>query len=166
MHTLQPVQSIADTWMRNLYPSSFALAQAGVVAAIVAKVSGALPASSASSRNGRMAACGHTTEHSLHCMHLLPSQMGMFTAIPRFSYLVVPIGFTPPGSNAETGRLLPFIASCGHSRSVTNFGASFFTSASSGASAHAAGTSTFTRLSTACSTAAMFMSTIFCPFEP
>ena len=46
-------------------------------------------------------------EHRLHCTHLVTSQAGTFTAMPRFSYLVVPVGITPSAAIAETGSLSP-----------------------------------------------------------
>ena len=67
------------------------------------KPSGAFAASSSVMRMGRMQACAHW----LHWMHLSICHSGFITAMPRFSYLVVPEGITPPGVKADTGSWSP-----------------------------------------------------------
>ena len=57
---------------------------------------------------GRMQAWGQTREQLPHWMQLSFSHSGTMTAMPRFSYLVVPVG-TAAGriERADTGRLSP-----------------------------------------------------------
>ena len=65
---------------------------------------------------GRMQACGHTSEQVPHWMHLSICHSGTVTAMPRFSNLVVPVGTTPAGSKALTGRLSPSCARMGSTK--------------------------------------------------
>ena len=101
-HTSQPVQSSGDVWMRKFSPFS-----SSPVAGIDLKAAGAFFTSSASSRNGRTTACGHITEHWLHCVHFSGFHTGTDIAKPRFSYLEVFVICTPPGVNLDTGRWSP-----------------------------------------------------------
>ena len=51
-----------------------------------------------------IAACGQIATHLLHCVHkFASSQTGTKSAIPRFSYCVVPVGKVPSTGNALTG---------------------------------------------------------------
>ena len=50
---------------------------------------------------------GQTMEHMPHWMHLVTSHSGTVTAMPRFSYLVVPVGTEPSALKADTGSLSP-----------------------------------------------------------
>ena len=59
------------------------------------KPAGAFAASSSFTRYARIAAWGHTNVHWLHCRHLLGSQWGIAAAMPRLSYLDVPMGYVP-----------------------------------------------------------------------
>ena len=94
----QPVQSSGLTWMRNLAPLT-------PIAGFVANVAGTSVFSSINT--GRIAACGQTSEHWLHWIHLSICHTGTLTAIPRFSYCVVPVGTTPASLNTLTGSWLP-----------------------------------------------------------
>ena len=113
-----------------------------------------------------MAACGHTNEHWLHCMHLSACHSGRYTATPRFSYAAVPDGNVPSSipSKALTGRSSPSCLFIGMSISSMNSGSSSYFSLGFSASAHSSGTSIFLIAVIPSSTAAQFISTIFCPF--
>ena len=101
-HTSQPVQSSGDIWMRKFRPFSSSPA-----AGSVAKLAGAFLLSAASSRNGRITACGHISAHWLHCVQVSLFHTGTFTAKPRFSYCEVLVSCTPPGVKVDTGNLSP-----------------------------------------------------------
>ena len=118
-HSWQPVQSRGDTWMRK----RMLFSAPPPVALSVLKPSGAFAASSSVSSTGRMQACGHTVAHWLHWMHLSICHSGFMMAMPRFSYCVVPEGITPPGRNADTGRLSPSYRTIGSITLFTNSGA-------------------------------------------
>ena len=68
-------------------------------ASFVTNALGASLRSSSFARKGRMDACGQTNEHWLHMMQFSGIHSGTFTAIPRFSNWVVPVGKKPRGSN-------------------------------------------------------------------
>jgi hypothetical protein len=57
-------------------------------------------------------------------MQFSGSHRGTFTAMPRFSYFVVPVGKKPRGSKAETGRSSPFCSMIGYSVLTKNSSAS------------------------------------------
>jgi len=58
-----------------------------------------------------IAACGQIATHLLHCVQRsASSQTGTKSAIPRFSYCVVPVGKVPSTENALTGNESPFPA--------------------------------------------------------
>ena len=57
--------------------------------------SGAFASSSSVRATGRIAACGHTYAQRLHWIHVSDCQIGISTAIPRFSYAAVPDGVDP-----------------------------------------------------------------------
>ena len=52
--------------------------------------------SQVAARNGRMAACGHTSAQTLHCEHASGCQTGTEAAIARRSTSVMPGGTNPP----------------------------------------------------------------------
>ena len=159
-----PVQSIADTWILYCRPSRPLPA-----AFLVSNPSGALAASSSVNRNGLIAAWGHTNEHWLHWIQLSICHSGTSTAIHLFSYAAVPWGKWPSSRplNADTGKELPSTAVIGLSIFLMNSGSPIVAnSASSTASAQAAGTSILTRAFIPFSTASLFMLTILSPFLP
>ena len=70
-----------------------------------------------------MVACGQTSEHWLHWMQFSGIQRGTSTAMPRFSYFVVPVGTVPSGESMETGSLSPSCARIGWMK-LTKYGSS------------------------------------------
>ena len=54
-----------------------------------------------------MTLCGHTIEHCPHWMHRSASQIGTCSAMLRFSYCVVPVGYVPSIGSALTGSASP-----------------------------------------------------------
>ena len=134
--------------------------------------SGAAACSSASSRKGRIEACGHTMAHWLHWMHFSLFHSGTFTATPRFSKAAVPDGKLPSSrpTKALTGRLSPscalIVAHCSAANSGTSEGIPRFSTTLSGASSQDAGILISMMLSSPVSTAAWFIFTTFSPFLP
>ena len=76
----------------------------------------------------RIAACGHTSGHSAHCVHTSVSQIGISCAMLRFSHCVVPVGNVPSTGRAETGRRSPLPSSIIAVMRWTKSGASLGTS--------------------------------------
>ena len=119
----QPVQSSGETCTRNFRPASSL-----PLPSTLTNPAGASAASCASSRNGRMVACGQTSEHWLHWMQFSGIHSGTSTAMPRFSYRVVPVGTVPSAERRETGSLSPSCARMGwmklvkYGSSVTRMG--------------------------------------------
>ena len=114
---------------------------------------------------GRMQACGQTREHWLHWMQFSGIHSGTLTAMPRFSYLVVPVGTTPAGLNAETGSESPLWARMGLMTSSKCLVAGTLTAtAPVVALAHSAGTGISTRPPMAASMASQFFLTTASPF--
>ena len=72
----------------------------------------------------RMTAWGQTSEHLPQSMQRLGSQMGISRAMPRFSYLVVPVMKDPSTGKALTGRPSPSLASSWTVTRLTKSGAS------------------------------------------
>ena len=158
----QPVQSRTETCMRYWRPLNF-----GPSAGLVSKDAGAFLRVSSVARYGRMAACGQTREQLPHWMHLVMSHSGTFTAMPRFSYLVVPVGTLPSTENADTGSLSPSCARIGETTVLKYSVASTFTgSAPVVAFSQASGTLTSFRPLMATSMASQFILTIASPFLP
>jgi len=158
----QPVQSYGLTWMRYWWPL-----KRGPIAGFILNASGTAAMSASGTRYGRMTACGQTSAQLLHCMQLSICHSGTLTAMPRFSYFVVPVGTRPAGSNAETGSLSPSCASTGWMTWSKYSVASTFTgSAPVVALAQAAGTGISTRPEIAMSIASQFCLTTASPFLP
>ena len=87
-----------------------------------------------------MQAWGQTSEHWLHMMQFSGIHFGTLTAMPLFSYLVVPVGTKPLGSNVVTGSASPFCVAMGWMTSLKySFSATFAGSAPVVASAQEAG---------------------------
>ena len=55
----------------------------------------------------RMAACGHTSGQIAHCVQIVSSQIGISSAMLRFSHCVVPVGNVPSTGRADTGSRSP-----------------------------------------------------------
>ena len=95
------------------------------------------------------------------------SQTGTSTAVPRFSYFVVPAGQVPsmfPNFlNTDTGRASPSCRFMGTTTSRTKAGSASSAAGASFASAQDAGISTRTSSLTPRSRARQFMSTTACP---
>ena len=114
-----------------------------------------------------MQACGQTMAHWQHWMQLSICHSGTITAMPRFSYLVVPVGTTPAGSSLDTGSLSPYCARMGWlSSSKYSVASSLAGSAPVVALALSAGTGISTRPEMAMSMAAQFYLTTSSPFLP
>ena len=92
--------------------------------------------------------------------------------MPRFSYLVVPVGTTPPAvavsfANTDTGSLSPACARIGETTASKYSVAGTLTgTAPVVASAHSAGTLTSIRPEMATSMASQFILTMASPFLP
>ena len=82
------------------------------IMSIISIPSGAFAASSSVSAIGRITACGHTYAQRLHWIQLSGCQIGISTAIPRFSYAEEPDGVEPStySLNADTGSVFPSCA--------------------------------------------------------
>src|SRR4029453_7884686 len=105
-HSLQPVQSSGATWIvYRLAVCSLPLYGGDL------KVGGAPATAPSSYTFARMAACGHTTPHSLHWMQTFGSHTGISSARFRFSHFAVPTGQVPSTGNALTGSRSPLPAS-------------------------------------------------------
>mmetsp|Transcript_13707 Transcript_13707/g.39685 ORF Transcript_13707/g.39685 Transcript_13707/m.39685 type:complete len:307 (-) Transcript_13707:2098-3018(-) len=166
-HSWQPVQSYGATCTRYLYSP-----RPGPLACSMVYSAGAPAVSSGLARNGRIAACGHTNEQMLHCVQFSLFQTGTVAAMARRSNAAVPGGVKPSGEKTDTGRLSPSIASIGRATSSRNCSMDALslpagTGATAGTStlAHDAGTSIFTRLSSAMSTIFWFFSTTAGPLR-
>ncbi|SAJ33950.1 Uncharacterised protein [Enterobacter cloacae] len=70
-----------------------------------------------------MAECGQAATQWLHWVHSSSFQMGIASAMLRFSQRVVPIGQVPSGGSAETGRVSPSPASIAAVTVLTKSGA-------------------------------------------
>ncbi len=67
-----------------------------------------MPARAASGKTlVRMAACGQTSAQSPHWMQMSASQIGIESAMLRFSYWAVPVGNVPSTGMALTGSRSP-----------------------------------------------------------
>ena len=118
----------------------------------------------------RMEACGQPSEQSPHWMQIFGSQMGISSAIERFSYCVVPVGNVPSTGMALTGRSSPRLAIIMPSTSLTKAGAWSGTGGTMwNFELTEAGTLTSCRLARAMSMAALLRSTIapppFLPYD-
>ena len=71
----------------------------------------------------RIAECGQAATQWLHWVHSSSFQMGIASAILRFSQRVVPTGQVPSGGSAETGRASPSPASIAAVTVLTKSGA-------------------------------------------
>src|SRR5512138_2225326 len=124
----QPVQSSGATWSAYLCPFT-----SGDLKSIVRKSFGAPFAASGAKYFGRMAACGQMSAHLLHWMQRLGSQVGISSAMERFSHFEVPVGQVPSSGNAETGRRSPLPASMSAVTRFTKSGAASETAGGLGA---------------------------------
>ena len=105
-HRLQPVQSSGATCRTYFCPRisrDFTSSEC--------RLAGAASISSGDTTLARMAECGQAATQWLHWVHSSSFQMGIASAMLRFSQRVVPIGQVPSGGSAETGRASPRPAS-------------------------------------------------------
>ncbi|CSE69096.1 Uncharacterised protein [Shigella sonnei] len=75
------------------------------------RLAGAFSIASGGTTFARIAECGQAATQWLHWVQSSSFQMGISSAILRFSQRVVPIGQVPSGGSAETGRASPSPAS-------------------------------------------------------
>jgi hypothetical protein len=101
----QPVQSSGATWMVYLIPRNSEPRKA-----IDWNDSGAPSRASGSKTLARIAAWGQTKVHLLHWMQIFGSQVGISSAMLRFSQRAVPLGHVPSGEKALTGSSSPLPA--------------------------------------------------------
>ena len=102
----QPVQSSGATWIVILMPGRCRSRQS-----FDGKPSGAPSSASGGNTFIRIAACGHTIAHLAQSMQMDGSQIGISSAIERFSQRAVPTGKVPSTGRALTGRVSPRPAS-------------------------------------------------------
>ena len=118
-HRLQPVQSSGATC--NTY---FCPRISRALTSNEFSDSGAFSISSGATTLARIAECGQAATQWLHWVHSGASQIGISSAMLRFSQRVVPVGQVPSGGKADTGKASPRPASMAAVTVFTKSGAS------------------------------------------
>ena len=101
-HTPQPVQSSGATWIVSRWSASSRERNS-----LWRKSAGAASTAAVGNTFIRIVACGQTIAHLPQSMQMAGSQIGIFWAIARFSYFVVPVGKVPSTGIALTGNRSP-----------------------------------------------------------
>ena len=117
-HRLQPVQSSGATCSTYFCPRisrDFTSREC--------RLAGAASIACGGTTLARIAECGQAATQWLHWVHSSSFQMGISSAILRFSQRVVPIGQVPSGGRAETGSASPSPASMAAVTVLTKSGA-------------------------------------------
>ncbi len=117
-HKLQPVQSSGATCNTYFWPRISRDFTSSDCSA-----SGAASRASGDTTFARMAECGQAATQWLHWVQSSGFQMGISSAILRFSQRVVPSGQVPSGGSAETGNASPRPASIAAVTVLTKSGA-------------------------------------------
>ena len=158
-HRLQPVQSSGATCRTYFCPRisrDFTSREC--------RLAGASAIASGETTLARMAECGHAATQWLHWVHRSSFQMGISSAMLRFSHRVVPIGQVPSGGRAETGRASPSPASIAAVTVLTKSGAASDTTGGRfGLAAFTGCSATSNRDSRASASACQLRSTSSCP---
>ncbi len=127
-HRLQPVQSSGATCRTYFCPRI-----SRDLTSSECSVSGASSISAGETTLARMAECGQAATQWLHWVHSSSFQMGISSAMLRFSQRVVPTGQVPSGGRAETGSASPRPASIAAVTVLTKSGAASETTGGRGA---------------------------------
>ena len=98
----QPVQSSGATWIVMRMPGC-----SRDFHSLSLKPSGAPASAEGSNTFMRIAACGHTRAHFAQSMQIDGSQIGISSAMLRFSHRAVSVGNVPSTGSAETGNRSP-----------------------------------------------------------
>ena len=117
-HKLQPVQSSGATCRTYFCPRisrDFTSSDC--------KAEGAFSIASGCTTLARIAECGQAATQWLHWVQMSGFQIGISSAMLRFSHCVVPIGQVPSGGSAETGSASPRPASIAAVTVLTKSGA-------------------------------------------
>ena len=117
-HRLQPVQSSGATCRTYFWPRI-----SRDLTSRECRLDGALSIASGETTFARIAECGQAATQWLHWVQSSSFQIGISSAILRFSQRVVPIGQVPSGGRAETGSASPSPASMAAVTVLTKSGA-------------------------------------------
>jgi len=155
----QPVQSSGATWITIRFPR-----RSWPVDSFQRNPSGT--AISGSKALNRIAAWGQTRAQRPQSMQMSGSQIGISSAMERFSHMAVPVGNAPSTGSADTGSRSPLPASIMAVTRLTNSGAISGTGSEILRGPAASPTATSNKPSIARSTASSFLRTTTSPLLP